>query len=110
MLLTTLNTVEHYRETFLLQHSRINKEVRDVHVPASTHNIFVQVPVWPCNNCTVRATVLPKSDNPALILREGYVKRECGSRFPDLCIESVYFANAHQAPQETLSQPVLGSN
>ena len=43
--------------------------VRNISVTMRTHNIFVEVSVWPCNDGTMRAPVPLKADNPAFNMR-----------------------------------------
>ena len=90
MHLATRDAVKHYWEAFFWQHARLDQEVGDVHIPGSAHTIFVQVPVWPCNNCTMRATVPLKGDNPALLLKRVYYCKRKTAHVSPSCVSSPY--------------------
>jgi hypothetical protein len=47
----------------------MKQEVRDISVPVRTHDIFVKVSVWPCNDGAMRAPVPLEANNSTFILR-----------------------------------------
>ena len=68
-LFLAFDTVEDKREAFLLQNVRMKQKMRDIFVTMRTHDIFVEVSVWPCKDGTMRAPVPLKADNPAFPMR-----------------------------------------
>ena len=63
--LKSLYTMEDDWESFLWQHIRLQQHVRNVQARMSVHTVFIQIPIRPCDYCTMRATIQMKLDDPA---------------------------------------------